>query len=153
MKEKEDGQSLSSSDHQASEEDGTSGSPEKSDSPALLPTASQSPLLDHTKGFLSPTIGMKKKSVSRPKRNIRTTTSTFVTRLHSAEGLTRALQNKQGDVTFMFYNQAKNFFWTELGTKTKVCYHLSSVPCLPSLQHARNHSHVSLSLHIPPATT
>ena len=63
----------------------------------------------------------KKKSVSRPKHNIRTTTSTFVTRLQTAEGLTKILQAKHGDVTFMFYNSAKNFFWTEVGSKTKVC--------------------------------
>lgn len=117
LREKEDGQSLSSSDRQASEEDGTSGSPEKFDSPAPQPLLSQSP----AHGFLSPNIGIKKKAVSRPKHNIRTTTSTFVTRLHSVEGLYRTLQNKQGDISFLFYNHAKNFFWSELGTKAKVC--------------------------------
>lgn len=154
LKEKEDGQSLSSSERQASEEDGTSGSPEKSDSPALQPSLSQSPMHEHAKGFLSPSMGMKKKSVSRPKHNIRTTTSTFVTRLHSAEGLTRTLQNKQGDISFLFYNHAKNFFWSELGSKAKVCtshpvYRLSLV----MTKCCRNLSQELHSPHILPAMT
>jgi hypothetical protein len=63
----------------------------------------------------------KRKIVSRPKHSIRTTSSSFVTRLQTAEGLTRTLANKQGDVTFMFYNALKSFFWTEVGVKAKVC--------------------------------
>ena len=63
----------------------------------------------------------KRKTVSRPKHSIRTTSSSFVTRLQTAEGLTRTLANKQGDVTFMFYNALKSFFWTEVGVKAKVC--------------------------------
>ena len=63
----------------------------------------------------------KRKTVSRPKHSIRTTSSSFVTRLQTAEGLTRTLANKQGDVTFMFYNALKSFFWTEVGIKAKVC--------------------------------
>ena len=63
----------------------------------------------------------KRKTVSRPKHSIRTTSSSFVTRLQTAEGLTRTLGNKQGDVTFMFYNALKSFFWTEVGVKAKVC--------------------------------
>lgn len=55
----------------------------------------------------------KKKSVSRPKHNLRTTSSTFVTRLQNAEGLHKTLQSKQGDVTFLFYNMSKSFFWSE----------------------------------------
>ena len=65
--------------------------------------------------------GAKRKTVSRPKHSIRTTSSSFVTRLQTAEGLTRTLANKQGDVTFMFYNALKSFFWTEVGVKAKVC--------------------------------
>ena len=64
--------------------------------------------------------GAKRKTISRPKHSIRTTSSSFVTRLQTAEGLTRTLANKQGDVTFMFYNALKSFFWTEVGVKAKV---------------------------------
>jgi hypothetical protein len=62
----------------------------------------------------------KKKSTRRPKHNIRTTSSSFVTRLHSMENLNRHLAAKSGEVTFLFYNSGKNFFWTEIGSKTKV---------------------------------
>jgi hypothetical protein len=61
----------------------------------------------------------KKKSVSRPKHNIRTTSSTFISRLQSAEGLAKTLQSKQGETTFLFYNSSKSFIWTEVGSKTK----------------------------------
>ncbi|KAH8116994.1 WD40 repeat-like protein [Phellopilus nigrolimitatus] len=112
-KEKEDGQSLSSSEKPGTEED---GSPDLLLSPTLQP---QSPSLESPKLF-SPTMGMsKKKSASRPKHNIRTTTSTFVTRLQSVDNLNKILQSKQGDVTYLFYNAGKNFFWTELGKKMK----------------------------------
>ncbi|KAI5116686.1 hypothetical protein M0805_007507 [Coniferiporia weirii] len=117
-REKEDGQSLSSSDKPGTDEDGTSGSPDIQASPHLQPQSP--PPFESPKLFSSPSIGMgKKKPTSRPKHNIRTTTSTFVTRLQSAENLKQILQNKQGDVTFMFYNHAKNLFWTDLGTKAK----------------------------------
>src|SRR5215471_15630779 len=69
-----------------------------------------SPTGAHTLFSHPPAIG-KKKNVSRPKHSIRTTSSTFITRLQSAEGLTKTLQSKQGDCTFLFYNLAKNFFW------------------------------------------
>ena len=62
----------------------------------------------------------KKKSTRRPKHNIRTTSSSFVTRLQSTENLNRHLSSRTGEVTFMFYNAAKTFFWTELGSKSKV---------------------------------
>lgn len=65
----------------------------------------------------------KKKSVRRPKHNIRTTSSSFVTRIQSAEGLNKILANKVGETTFLFYNAAKSFFWTEVGTKSKVRWH------------------------------
>lgn len=113
-KEREDRQSLSSSEKPGTEED---GSPDLLLSPTLQP---QSPSLESPKLF-SPTMGMsKKKSASRPKHNIRTTTSTFVTRLQSVDNLNKILQSKQGDVTYLFYNAGKNFFWTELGKKMKV---------------------------------
>ena len=61
----------------------------------------------------------KNKPMSRPKHNIRTTSSTFISRLQSAEGLAKAMQSKQGDVTFLFYNSAKSFLWVEVGSKSK----------------------------------
>uniref|UniRef100_D8PVB9 Uncharacterized protein n=1 Tax=Schizophyllum commune (strain H4-8 / FGSC 9210) TaxID=578458 RepID=D8PVB9_SCHCM len=62
----------------------------------------------------------KKKQASRPKHNMRTTSSTFVTRMQGAESLTKALQSKQGEVTFLFYNHSKTFVWLEAGAKSKV---------------------------------
>ena len=123
----DDGKSLSSSDNAGTDDDlngsgsgqdvGIAASPQNNSPLHAQPLqASEQPNL-----FSQPAqISGKKKSVSRPKHNIRTTTSTFVTRLQAMEGLTKVLQGKTGEVTFMFYNQGKNFFWTELGTKPKV---------------------------------
>ncbi|KAF8590025.1 WD40 repeat-like protein [Ramaria rubella] len=115
LKDKEkdkDKESISSSDN--SREDGTS------DAKPDLSTATQSdnsmakPAFPPPSLFSpAPTIPGKKKPASRPKHNIKTTSSTFVTRLQSAEGLSRTLQAKQGDVTFLFYNNSKSFFWSE----------------------------------------
>lgn len=66
----------------------------------------------------------KKKSTRKRKRNIRTTTSSFVTRLQTMENLNRHLASKSGEVTFLFHNSAKTFFWTEVGSKVKVFTHL-----------------------------
>lgn len=105
-----DKDSVSSSD--TSHDDGTSepqpdlnaSQTDNNPKPAFPPPSLFSP---------APALTGKKKSVSRPKHNIRTTSSTFVTRLQSAEGLSKTLHAKQGDVTFMFYNFAKSFFWIE----------------------------------------
>jgi catabolite repression protein CreC len=117
-KEKEkDKDSISSSEH--SREEGTSDpQPDLSISPQVdttAPKAAFPPSLFST----APSLSGKKKSVSRPKHNLRTTSSTFVTRLQSAEGLHKTLQSKQGEVTFLFYNTSKSFFWSE--PKAKVC--------------------------------
>ncbi|OAX44596.1 WD40 repeat-like protein [Rhizopogon vinicolor AM-OR11-026] len=71
--------------------------------------------------FSHPSIsaGKKKPTMSRPKHNMRTTSSTFITRLQSIEGLNKILSSKQGDVTFLFYNTGKAFLWVEVGNKTK----------------------------------
>jgi hypothetical protein len=63
----------------------------------------------------------RKKSVARPKHSIKTTSSSFVTRLHTMEGLTKYLGSKSGDVTFMFYNAGKSFYWMDVSGKLKVC--------------------------------
>ncbi|KDR73535.1 hypothetical protein GALMADRAFT_227983 [Galerina marginata CBS 339.88] len=111
-RDRDDGVSLSSSD-----------TPDESDPP---PPSSQEhttgnttqPHEHHTLFSHLPPAG-KKKAAARPKHNIRTTSSTFITRLQTAEGMTRTLQSKQGDVTFLFYNMAKSFVWFEAGSKAK----------------------------------
>ena len=109
-KDREDGVSLSSSD-----------TPDESDP---QPPASQeqatgcSTYEPHT--LFSHPASAKKKTTARPKHSIRTTSSTFITRTHTVEGLSKALQSKQGDVTFLFYNMAKSFAWIEAGSKSKV---------------------------------
>ncbi|KAF6763913.1 catabolite repression protein creC [Ephemerocybe angulata] len=113
-KEKDDGVSLSSSDT-PDEADGALG---QSTSAQEHP-ASPAPLEPNTIFSSAPVANGKKKSVARPKHNIRTTSSTFITRIQSSEGLTKTLASKQGDVTFLFYNSAKAFSWVEAGSKAK----------------------------------
>ncbi|KAI0362510.1 WD40 repeat-like protein [Trametes cingulata] len=115
-KEREDGLSVSSSD------DPDDGSPDASSTPApdgpasppTIPHEQSNTPFSHSPGGLG-----KRKSVPRPKHNMRTTSSTFITRLQNADNLNKALQSKQGDTTFLFYNSAKTFVWTEAGTKLK----------------------------------
>ncbi|KAH9852675.1 WD40 repeat-like protein [Lenzites betulinus] len=115
-REREDGVSVSSSD------DPDDGSPDASSVPAHDGAAS-TPTIPHeqpsTPFALTPTTIGKRKSAPRPKHNMRTTSSTFITRLQNADNLSRALQSKQGDTSFLFYNAAKTFVWTEAGTKLK----------------------------------
>lgn len=111
---KEDGVSVSSGE---TPEDATSpdgGSPQDVTPPTSIPVPDQS------HGLFSPPAGSKRRASSRPKHNIRTTSSIFVTRVHCMEGLAKALPAKQGEVTFLFYNSAKNFYWVETGMQTKV---------------------------------
>ena len=124
---KDDAASVSSSD---SPDDGTSPDPSNAqDSVPPTPVASH----DQHHGLFAHHPAPKKKSASRPKHNMRTTSSTFITRLHSLEGLSRTLQAKQGDVTFLFYNSAKNFYWLETGLKSKVRRAASSSAPQPRL--------------------
>lgn len=92
----------------------------------------------------------KKKGNVRPKHNIRTTSSTFLTRVQSAEGLTKSLQSKQGEATYLFYNHVKSFIWTEVGTKMKVSP--SSSLRHMNLTRNRNLWPDYTSLHTPHAT-
>ncbi|THH17520.1 hypothetical protein EW146_g3308 [Bondarzewia mesenterica] len=117
---KEDGLSVSSGD---TRDEGTS--PDPSNAQESLPPTPIATQDQHHGLFSHPPAG-KKKSSSRPKHNMRTTSSTFITRLHSVEGLSKTLQSKQGDVTFLFYNSAKNFYWIETGSKSKVRLTLAS---------------------------
>ncbi|KAF9526954.1 catabolite repression protein creC [Crepidotus variabilis] len=112
-KDREDGVSLSSSD-----------TPEDTDPP---PPSSQehangSNALSHEPHTLfspNPTNVGKKKASVRPKHNMKTTSSTFITRVQNAEGMTKMLQSKTGEVTYLFYNMAKSFVWIEAGSKAK----------------------------------
>jgi hypothetical protein len=99
------------------------------DQPALaLDTIPNNPSIPHL--FSQSLAPGKKKSASRPKHNIRTTSSTFITRLQCAEGLTKILQSKHGEMTFLFYNLAKTFFWVETGSKSKVRVYRVRIDCL-----------------------
>lgn len=100
-------------------EDGVSLS--SSDTPDEDPTSTQENALPNPQALFSHPTATKKKQISRPKHNIRTTSSTFITRVQTAEGGVKALHSKQGDATFIFYNCAKTFLWLEAGSKAKVC--------------------------------
>lgn len=82
----------------------------------ITPAEHQHKLFSHP----SISTNKKKSTISRPKHNLRTTSSTFITRLQSIEGLNKLLSSKQGDVTFSFYNTGKAFLWLEVGNKAKV---------------------------------
>lgn len=127
---REDGLSVSSSD--TPDDPLPVGSPEAPNTPpgdGPLP----SPVIPHENTIFShnpPTIG-KKKTIVRPKHNMRTTSSTFITRLQNADNIHRILQSKSGETTFMFYNTAKTFIWTEAGSKPKVRDLLIATGLLP----------------------
>ncbi|EGO21124.1 hypothetical protein SERLADRAFT_441506 [Serpula lacrymans var. lacrymans S7.9] len=110
---KDDVVSLSSSDTPENSFADTSNLPGLDTSQNSTSYQEQRPLFSHS------AIGGKKKPVSRPKQNLRTTSSTFITRVQSTEGLSRTLQSKQGEVTFLFYNTGKSFLWVEVGSKAK----------------------------------
>lgn len=104
---KDDAASLSSSD---TPEDGTGDR----DEPNPVNTTPATPGL-----FSQPSAVTKKKAPSRPKHNIKTTSSTFITRTVMSEGGLKALQAKGTDATFMFYNTGKSFMWVDAGSKAK----------------------------------
>ncbi|KAG8760766.1 hypothetical protein FRC14_002062 [Serendipita sp. 396] len=56
---------------------------------------------------------------SRKMQSIRTTSSSFVTRLQTMEGLSKVLGNQSGEATYLFYNASKSFIWTQIGQKGK----------------------------------
>jgi hypothetical protein len=87
---------------------------------ATTPTSITVPDQAHGLFGPPPPAGGKRRALSRPKHNMRTTSSTFITRLQCMEGLAKALQAKQGEVTYLFYNSAKNFYWLEAGVQAKV---------------------------------
>ncbi|KAF8136502.1 WD40 repeat-like protein [Boletus edulis] len=108
-----DNRSLSSSDNP----DDNLTSPDVTSTTVQDPIVSQEP---HHMLFAHPSVsGKKKSSSSKPKHNMRTTSSSFITRMQSVEGLNKILASKQGEATFMFYNSGKTFLWYEVGTKAK----------------------------------
>lgn len=112
-KDREDGASLSSSDT-FDEVD-----PQASSTQEHATGTTSSVAYEHHTLFSHPPSTGKKKTLARPKHNMRTTSSTFITRMQTAEGLTRTLQSKQGDVTFLFYNVAKSFVWIDPSSRAK----------------------------------
>lgn len=112
------------------------------DVPPSTPAEHQPKLFSHP----SISVGKKKSTMSRPKHNMRTTSSTFITRLQSIEGLNKTLSSKQGEVTFLFYNTGKAFLWVEVGNKAKV---RPTTTWLRRRLHdsIRNHSRGLVSLH------
>jgi hypothetical protein len=119
-KEKEDGNSLSSSDSPEDSEQPASSSQENTN---VNPSVPHEP---HTLFSVQLAAG-KKKTTARPKHNLKTTSSTFITRVQNAEGLTKTLQSKTGDITFLLYNMAKSLVWIEAGSKAKVSHELSAL--------------------------
>lgn len=121
-RDREDGASLSSSDTQ---DDGGNVSPDLSAGSPPVPEVPNTPVNEHLNTIFSThtpskVAGGKKKASTRPKHSIRTTSSTFVSRIQTAEGLAKHLQSRQGEVTYVFYNHLKSFIWTEVGSKVKV---------------------------------
>ncbi|PCH37890.1 WD40 repeat-like protein [Wolfiporia cocos MD-104 SS10] len=115
-KEREDGLSVSSSEDpdEGSPDVSTAAAPENTKTSPIISHDSPNTIFSHNSAGTS-----KKKSIVRPKHNMRTTSSTFITRLQNADNLHKSLQAKHGDTTFLFYNSAKSFIWTEAGAKTK----------------------------------
>lgn len=146
LKDREDGLSLSSND---TADDGDQPSSSTQELSPPNPSVAQEP---HTLFSPTPAAG-KKKNVARPKHNIRTTSSTFITRIQTAEGLTKTLQSKQGDVTFLFYNQAKSYVWVEAGSKARVREVNFRHDAVYELVISRNLYPESRSLHTQHATT
>ncbi|KAF9036648.1 catabolite repression protein creC [Panaeolus papilionaceus] len=108
-KDKDDGVSLSSSD-----------TPDDTDPQASSqePQSATSPQEPHPL-FFHPSASNKRKGAARPRHNIKSSSSTFISRVQTAEGLARNLQSKLGEVTYLFYNLAKSFVWVEAGSKAK----------------------------------
>ena len=131
-RDREDGASLSSSDTQ---DDVGNASPDLSAGSPPVTELPNTPAHENLNTIFSThstsnAAGGKKKASTRPKHSIRTTSSTFVSRVQNTEGLAKHLQSRQGEVTYMFYNHLKSFIWTELGSKVKVCTPPDSVHTL-----------------------
>ncbi|KAF7980173.1 hypothetical protein HWV62_39647 [Athelia sp. TMB] len=94
-------------------------SPADREKDAVSHTSSDTPDEEPAESVAEPSLfGGRKglKAPPRPKHNIRTTSSTFIARLQSAEGLAKTLAGKHGDTTFLFYNSAKSLIWVDVGS-------------------------------------
>jgi catabolite repression protein CreC len=119
---KEDGVSVSSGE---TPEDATSpniGSTQDAVSPGSIG------MPDQNHGLFSPPVGGKRRTLSRPKHNMRTTSSTFITRVQCMEGLAKTLQAKQEEVTYLLYNSTKNLYWIEGAFLPRESAKMSSFP-------------------------
>ncbi|KAJ8522375.1 hypothetical protein ONZ45_g1015 [Pleurotus djamor] len=114
VKEKEDGLSLSSSE---TPEDEPSGSAQEN-----VPASPTTPVEPPAETLFTRAQSKSRGRISRPKHNIRTTSSTFLTRVQSAEHLNKTLQSKQNDCPFFFYNMGRSFLWMDVGSKSKILY-------------------------------
>lgn len=108
---KDDGHSLSSSE--TPDEIDQLPSVQENGTPAT-------PSLPEQQTIFSSGAAGRKKQATRPKHNMRTTSSTFVTRIQTGEGWSKTLQSKQGDLTILCYNVARTFLMVEAGSKAKV---------------------------------
>lgn len=111
-KEKDDGISLSSNDTPPDEQG--------EDPAAALPPSplnTPSPFSQHSHASKKKPSAATK--LSKPKHNMKTTSSTFITRTQNAEGFPRSLKDRDSEVTFIFYNQVKSVLWIEAGVKAK----------------------------------
>jgi len=154
-RDREDGASLSSSDTQ---DDAGNASPDLSAGSPAVPEVPNTPAHEHLNTIFSthspPNVaGGKKKASTRPKHSIRTTSSTFVSRVQTAEGLAKHLQSRQGEVTYVFYNHLKSFIWTEVGSKVKVRHPPTLYIPWGALNNSRNLLFGFSSLPIQHATT
>lgn len=145
-KEREDGLSVSSSetadDAPSPEPSSFSPSPDSAPTPTL-PHEQFNTIFSH-----APAPAGKKKSIARPKHNMRTTSSTFITRLQNLDNLNKSLQSKQGDTTFLFYNAGKSFVWAEVASKAKVrrCFIVSIAVADVTISLGPSRTHILLCI-------
>ncbi|KAH7107670.1 WD40 repeat-like protein [Auriculariales sp. MPI-PUGE-AT-0066] len=109
----------SSSDNINNQDDRDAGG--SNDSSGAVNASSTTANIHHHPLFAQPqpTQNGKRKAHARPKHNMKTTSSAFITRHQATEGLNRILQQKQGDATFVIFNSAKSIFWSEAGIRAK----------------------------------
>lgn len=131
VKDREDGVSLSSSDNTPEEGGDQQHPPAQESNTANL----NAPPEQHTLFSQQPQVVGKRKQSAKPKHGMRGTSSTFITRIQTMEGLSKYLQSKQGEVTYLFYNLGKHFVWIEAGSKAKV------LSCRAGGRFSFNHQH------------
>ena len=109
-----------------------------------------SPSVPEQHSIFSPRPG--KKSSARPKHNLRTSSSSFVTRIQSTDGWPKLLQSKHGAAAVVAYNVAKSLVLVDGASRAKVWpvpFHTCALNNGPS----RSPSPACRFLHVLPATT